>query len=262
MKSYFFEDVTLLITHYNRSGSLERLLERFAQQHCRFEDIVVSDDCSKPEHLNALKELQQRYAFRLITAPENRGLGNNINKGQDAVKTAYTLYVQEDFVPKDDFPQHFQNALQFIREDDSLDIIRFYGYLKYPYLKPYGKGFSKMTFKQNPFYANHLKFYCYSDHPHLRRSNFLKKFGRYVEGKNVDVTELQMSLRFLRKKGQGLFFDEYTTLFDHSNSSVEPSTASYRPNWRQSKQPVVLFLRWFYLKYRFVKNSSQLIFME
>ena len=44
---HFFKDVTLLVTHYNRSRSLEHLLESFLNINCLFEDIVVSDDGSK-----------------------------------------------------------------------------------------------------------------------------------------------------------------------------------------------------------------------
>src|SRR5581483_2813921 len=98
-EQYSFPGVTLLITVYNRSRSLERLLAAFKQLHCRFDDIVVSDDGSSPEHISRIKALQSVYPFRLITAPKNGGLGQNINKGQDAISTPYTLYVQEDFVP-------------------------------------------------------------------------------------------------------------------------------------------------------------------
>jgi glycosyltransferase involved in cell wall biosynthesis len=96
---HIFQDTTLLITHYNRSESLERLLTSFEDLNCRFGDIVVSDDGSKPEHLTKVKSLANRFNFTLVTTPVNKGLGNNINKGQDAVKTPYTLYVQEDFQP-------------------------------------------------------------------------------------------------------------------------------------------------------------------
>ena len=99
MASEEFNKITLLVTHYNRSQSLERLLQSFADQQIVFGDIVVSDDGSKPEHLERLKLDEKKFGFRLITAAKNAGLGNNINKGQDAVKTPYTLYVQEDFDP-------------------------------------------------------------------------------------------------------------------------------------------------------------------
>src|ERR1700761_940881 len=141
-----FDTITLLITHYNRSQSLQRLLQTFKTQGIQFGDIVVSDDGSKPEHLDKLKEIAPLYNFRLITTPKNAGLGNNINKGQDAVTTPYTLYVQEDFDPFPGYAQHLQDALDIMDERQDIDMARFYAYYKYPYLKPIRNGFSEMMF--------------------------------------------------------------------------------------------------------------------
>ncbi|WP_461452321.1 glycosyltransferase [Mucilaginibacter sp.] len=143
----YLDKVTLLITHYNRSSSLERLLAAFAKQEITFGDIVVSDDGSKPEHLEKLKSLHTIYKFRLITTPVNRGLGNNINKGQDAVNTPYTLYIQEDFNPYPCYKKHLIDALSIVNDRPDIDMVRFYAYFKYPYLKPYRDGYSEMLFK-------------------------------------------------------------------------------------------------------------------
>ncbi len=256
---HHFPDTTLLVTHYNRSGSLERLLTAFENLGCRFGAVVVSDDGSKPEHINRLKDLQSKFTFQLVTTPVNKGLGNNINKGQDAVKTPYTLYVQEDFEPADIFAERFTDALSFMHEDPALDIIRFYAYFAYPNLKPYRNGFSEMVYS---FWdMNHLKFYAYSDHPHLRRSNFLEKFGRYPEGIKGDLTEYRMAVHFLQKKGKGLFFDAFTKMFYQKNSEAEPSTME-RPNWRLSENPVVKLSRLAYLRYRWLKNTIDLVTMK
>ena len=252
---HIFPDTTLLITHYNRSGSLERLLTSFENLDCRFDAIVVSDDGSKPEHLNKIVSLQERFNFQLVTTPVNKGLGNNINKGQAAVKSPFTLYVQEDFDPTEIFPAHFVDALDFMREDPALDIVRFYAYFSYPNLKPFKKGFSEMVFSYWDF--SHLKFYYYSDHPHLRRSNFLEKFGKYPEGLNINLTEYQMAISFLSKKGKGLFYNEFNTLFDQKNSAQEPSTLD-RPSWKLSKNPLIQVSRLLYLRYRWLKNTLDL----
>ncbi len=220
--SFHFNAVTLLVTHYNRSGSLERLLRSFKRINCSFGDVVVSDDGSKPGHLLAVKALAEEFGFRLITAPANAGLGNNINKGQDAVNTPYTLYVQEDFEPAPDFGIHFNDALTILEERKDIDIARFYAYSKYPYLAPLRNGFSEMLF--GPLKPGYQKFYVYSDHPHLRRSSFFQKFGRYTEGVKGDVTEYRMMLSFLQRKGKAIFYDDYTALFEQRNSSSEPST--------------------------------------
>lgn len=254
----YFKDVTLLITHYNRSGSLERLLNAFRALEITFGDIVVSDDGSKPQNLEKVKALQQDFNFELITTPVNKGLGNNINKGQDAVHTPYTLYVQEDFEPKPVFATHFKDALQFMNEDKGLDIIRFYAYFKYPYLKLIGKGFSEMIFKPYLWANNHLKFYVYSDHPHLRRSTFLEKFGRYPEGIKGDLTEYGMAVSFIQKKGRGLFFDQFNELFYQKNSPDEPSTMG-RAGWRESKNIFALAARQGYLQFKLLKCTYDVL---
>lgn len=257
--SHSFPEVTLLITHYNRSRSLQRLLESFERLKCSFGGIVVSDDGSKPEHVSVLKSLEKEYGFNLVTTPKNKGLGNNINKGQDAVKTAFTLYVQEDFEPADIFPGHFRDALEFMKEDPALDIARFYAYFRYPKTVPYGKGFSEMIY--STLTRDHLKFYVYSDHPHLRRSSFLEKFGRYPEGIKGDLTEYTMAISFIQKKGKGLFYDEFTKLFYQKNSSDEPSTME-RADWRQKKNPLVQGLRLLYLQYKLLKCTLDVYFMK
>ncbi|SKA17048.1 glycosyltransferase [Sediminibacterium ginsengisoli] len=255
---YHFKSVSLLITHYNRSNSLERLLTAFRDLNCSFGGIIVSDDGSKSMHLEKITELQQQFSFTLVTTPVNKGLGNNINKGQDAVTTPYTLYVQEDFIPTGIFPIHFTDALEMMEADPQLDIARFYAYFRYPYIRTYNKGFSEMIFHAAPWYNNHLKFYLYSDHPHLRRSNFFSKFGRYAEGLSGDRTEYLMALAFIRKKAKGIFFDDFTKLFLQANSEAEPSTMQ-RAGWRESKNPFMLLLRAGYLQFKLLKWSLDLI---
>lgn len=243
-----FKDVTLLVTHYNRSRSLEHLLQSFKNIECSFADIVVSDDGSKPEHLNYISQLHNRFDFRSITTPVNKGLGNNINKGQDTVHTAYTLYVQEDFEPAFDFAVHFQHAIDIAEERKDIDIVRFYAYFKFPYLKPFRNGFSEMQFKW--WLPGYKKFYYYSDHPHLRRSNFFEKFGRYPEGVKGDVTEYRMMMSFLKNKGKAMFYEDYKSLFFQKNSAEEPSTMK-RNLWRESNNIFIHLMREAYRHFKF-----------
>jgi len=250
MATLHFGNVTLLVTHYNRSRSLERLLQSFKKLGISFGAIVVSDDGSEPGHLDYLKLLQDGLGFRLITTEKNRGLGNNINKGQDAVTTAYTLYVQEDFDPMPAFAGHFADGLTIIDERKDIDLVRFYAYTNYPYLQPVGNGFSLMLFAiWKPGYR---KFYAYSDHPHLRRSNFLQKFGRYAEGKKVEKTEYMMMMSFLRKKGKAVIYKNIHELFEQKNSPAEPSTVR-RNFFRESQGWIITGMRHLYrhLKFNF-----------
>jgi glycosyltransferase involved in cell wall biosynthesis len=249
-----FDNVSLLITHYNRSTSLERLLKTFKEQEIYFSEIIVSDDSSQPIHLDHIKSLHEFYDFRLVSTPVNKGLGNNINKGQLAVKTPFTLYVQEDFIPLPEFYPHFRDSLDIMDAEPDMDIIRFYAYGPYPYLKPYGKGFSEMVYK--PWFMDKNKVYFYSDHPHLRRNTFFERFGQYREGLKVDRTEYSMCVAFLKNKGRGLFYNEFSTLFLQANSAEEPSTVK-RSDWRQSGNPLIAFVR---LLYRQIKYNYDIHF--
>jgi glycosyltransferase involved in cell wall biosynthesis len=249
-----FSTITLLVTHYNRSQSLARLLQAFQKQEITFGNIVVSDDGSKPEQIERLKELILQYHFNLVTTPKNKGLGNNINKGQDAVTTPYTLYVQEDFDPFPGYGKHLQDALSILDERADVDLMRFYAYFKYPYLKPYRDGFSEMVFKI--WYPGYKKFHVYSDHPHLRRTTFFEKFGRYAEGIKGDRTEFLMNLSFIKKKGKAMFYEDFKGLFDQVNSSDEPSTMA-RSDVRQSNNPLIVLAR---AVYRNVKHTWEVLF--
>ena len=248
--NHSFSGVTLLITHYNRSRSLQRLLAAFTELGCHFEDIVVSDDGSRAEHYPLLVALQRQHGFRLITTPQNRGLGHNLNKGQNAVQTDYVLYVQEDFIPKSAFVQRFRESLVYMKENKALDIIRYYAYIPYPNQKPYAGGFTMMQF--SPWTVNYNKVYCYSDHPHLRRQTFFSKFGHYAEGLSGDKTEYRMCISFLQQKGVGLFYSDYKGLFEQKNDTNEPSTMQ-RVSWTQSRHLFIAIIRYIYrqIKYNY-----------
>jgi glycosyltransferase involved in cell wall biosynthesis len=256
-----FDRVTLLITHYNRSKSLEHLLKRCAEEGLTFEEVIVSDDGSKPEHLAFVKNLRDKFNFKLVTSPVNKGLGNNINKGQDAVKTPYTLYVQEDFEPTAHFALNFPNAIKLM-DEEAWDLIRFYTFpwAPFPYLKNYKLGYAKMLFKRSLWYLNHLKFRIYSDHPHLRRSTFLQKFGRYLEGERGDPTEYNMCMEFIKKGGKALMF-KGPDLFLHEHGAIEPNTM-VRNKWKLSNSVLIKSLRSLYLKGKVINSTIKLNTMK
>lgn len=250
-----FNDITLLITHYNRSKSLENLLSSLADFQISFANIVISDDASNPQHINYVQNLAKQYPIQLITSSVNKGLGNNINKGQDAIKTLYTLYIQEDFIIKPLFAQKLAIANQMMRQDLSLDMVRFYAYFKYPHLKPITEGFSQIIFNQFNIFQGYRKFYVYSDHPHLRRSDFLEKFGRYDEGIKSDRTEYNMMMSVLAKNPKVYFYEHITELIDQENTVAEPSTVK-RNFWRNSDNYLVKVIR---IIYRYLRFNLDLI---
>jgi glycosyltransferase involved in cell wall biosynthesis len=243
-----FDDVTLLITHYNRSSSVKRLLETLQNQQIRFAAIVVSDDGSQRQHLQQLQSLALIHEFQLVTSERNYGLGHNLNKGQAHVKTALTLYVQEDFLPTAKFRKALLDSVDFMRTDTQLDLVRFFSNFQYPYTKPYKQDFSYIYIP--PFALDYQKIYLYSDNPHLRRSNFLDKFGRYREDLTGDRTEYRMCISFIQKNGKTLLHNDFHGIFEHINTEEEPSTM-IRVAWRQHSSPFLSLARDVYRQLRY-----------
>jgi glycosyltransferase involved in cell wall biosynthesis len=253
-----YKQITLLITHYNRSKSLERLLQSFKNLSVSFGEIIVSDDGSQVNHLDNLKTLQTDYHFKLITSPINKGLGHNINKGQDAVKTLFTLYIQEDFIPLPALVAKLTQALKLMTNDRELDFIRFYAYTNYPFLKGYKSGFSEMIFKHLFIWQGYKKFYLYSDHPHLRRSDLFKKFGRYKEGFNPERTEYNMMMKVLKVGPKAYFYQDFKDLLVQENTNEEPSTLQ-RNFWRNNENVFVIFTRHIY---RYLRFNIELLILK
>jgi hypothetical protein len=226
---YKAEGVTLLITHYNRSDSLARGLGRYRELGVTFEDIVVSDDGSRPEHVTRLHALATEFGFRLLTTPVNEGLGHNLNKGQDAVRTPYTLYVQEDFCATDALAARLGSALRVLASEPDIDVVRLYAGVEYPYRVSRGDGYSELKFSL--LKPGTAKFFCYSDTPHLRRGSFSRKFGRYAEGIPAIKTEKAMVMSFLQAGGRAIQCD-VSDVFVHENTDAEPSTQNYSAFFR------------------------------
>jgi len=252
----YIPDVTLLITHYNRSKSLERLLTTLKKYKISFDEIIVSDGGSKKEHLDFVSGMQKEFGFKLLTSKINKGLGNTINVGQDAVKTPYILYIQDDFFPKSALGAVIKDGLNIMQQEQKWDIVRFYAFpwSPFPYLKPYKKGFSEMKFSLWPWYLSHLKFFVYSDHPHLKRRSFPEKFGRYFESINGDITEMNMCRSFLKHNGAGLFYNQFENLFEHNNPEDEPGTVR-AGKAKTKKYSDIRPLYWLYLKYKVLKET-------
>jgi hypothetical protein len=254
MPPALFDDVTLLITHYNRSGSVQRLLETLLAQQLRFAAIVVADDGSLPAHRQRLERLVPVYGLQLVASARNYGLGHNLNQGQAHVQTALTLYVQEDFLPTPKFGPALQQAVALMRRDAQWDLVRFFANFQYPYTTPYQGEFAAITIP--PFALDYHKIYAYSDNPHLRRTTFPAKFGPYREDLPGDRTEYRMCISFIQKHGQALLHNDFQGLFAHVNTAEEPSTMQ-RVAWKQQPSPLLTLAK---TLYRQVKYNYDLLF--
>lgn len=248
--------ISLLITHYNRSESLSILLQRLEDLQIKFFEIIVSDDCSIDKHLTRLKSLQKRFNFTLLTTPKNKGLGASLNALHNHATSDYLLYIQEDFVPGKALPAALEKGHQLLHTDPQWDLVRFYAFpwAQFPYQRKFKDGFNELLFRISPLYNSHLKFFVYSDHPHLKRKDFTEKFGPYMENVKGDVTEQTMCRNFLKNNGKALFFEENQTLFEHENTEEEPA---YQRNKGSLTTKLKSFkpIYWTYLQFRLIKET-------
>lgn len=252
---------SLLITHYNRSSSLKLLLSKMDALNISFSKIIVSDDHSDIDHLSALKEMSIQFGFELLTTPVNKGLGASLNALQQATRSELLFYVQEDFVPEPSLKNALEEGVKMMQENENWDLIRFYAFpwAPYPYRQSFRKGFSELKFSLSPAYNSHLKFFMYSDHPHLKRQNFARKFGPYREGVSGDRTEQGMCRSFLKNNGKALYYEDHQQLFAHENSADEPAQDRSQGSISQRMkrfEPVYSL----YLQYRLIRETFKYIF--
>ena len=118
--------------------------------------------------------------------------------------------------------------------------------------------FSEMKF--NIWMPGSAKFYCYSDHPHLRRSSYFEKFGRYAEGMHGDRMEYRMMISFLQNKGKGLFYDDYQSLVNHDFSMDD--RVMPRSLWMKFRRGDNFFLNFLRNIYRNIKFNTDYFFMN
>ena len=125
-------DLSILITHYNRSEALKACLEAIDAVgfSCNYE-IVISDDGSNEAHLNHIKTLKYD---QLLSSEGNQGLTNNINKGLKACKGAYILYCQEDFLLSPQVACVLDECLDLLK-NNVLDMVRLTANYRFNYLK-------------------------------------------------------------------------------------------------------------------------------
>ena len=91
-------NVTVLLSVYNGSSSLERCLGSIASQTFQAFAIVCVDDGSTDNSLEVLKRWQKKLVSRLIILrnQKNIGLTKSLNKGLHVIRTPYTARVDTD----------------------------------------------------------------------------------------------------------------------------------------------------------------------
>lgn len=224
------DSCSILICHYDRVDVLEdcirRLQERFGDRY----PIVVADDGSP---LPVREQIATWPGVRLITG-DHVGLGASCNRGLRAIDTTYVLQTQDDFLLQPDASGDMIDlGIRALTEHPELDLIRY----NVPSRLRHGEHLEvtgapdlevlSRSLWRNPTMAPNL----YSDRPHLKRRSFTDRFGWYLEGRPMGVTELEYAYRAYRSGVRVGVFDRFRTIFDHGSddrswSRAEPSQSA------------------------------------
>ncbi|GJH31458.1 hypothetical protein CBA19CS91_01895 [Paraburkholderia hospita] len=92
--------IAVIIPYYNGSGFIERALKSVAQQTLPASEVIVVNDGSTEPERQALGQLKERYAFRIVDQA-NAGQGAARNTGVAQSTAEYVCFLDQDdfFLP-------------------------------------------------------------------------------------------------------------------------------------------------------------------
>lgn len=105
--------LTLIIAFYNKIELLRKVLESVALQTMRDFEVVIADDGSKPEVVEAIKSLQTQFAFPISHVwHEDQGWRKNVilNKAVVAAQSDYLVFIDGDCVLEPHFMEEHYAA--------------------------------------------------------------------------------------------------------------------------------------------------------
>ena len=165
-----------------------------------------------------------------LMASENRGMGNNTNKGIHAAAGAYILQLQDDWDCGGP-PDFIEAALELFQERSDVAFIR----LREPFAGPcephtLGSGREAQIYTQRTEWRSTAGEYVYSDNPHIKRRTLHDSLGRYLEGKAMNEVEMDFCRRFeTQSTAKAAFIDGYSC-FKHTGAA-----ASFNPLHRRAQ---------------------------
>ncbi|WP_417558566.1 glycosyltransferase family 2 protein [Mesoflavibacter zeaxanthinifaciens] len=189
--------LSILITHYGRPDSIVECLERIRALDLSMPfEIIVSDDGSDSKTQQFLKTLK---IDTLLLSEENKGLASNLNKGLNACRGNYILYIQEDFLVQENFVDVIEESFNLLK-DGTLDMIRYCANYRFKHLIPITKNINKIPrFSLQNFNINTFQ---YSDNPFMTTPSFFARFGYFLEDTSGGYGETEYAIRILNSSAK------------------------------------------------------------
>jgi glycosyltransferase involved in cell wall biosynthesis len=229
-----FPLVSVVVVGYNRLELLRKTITSFLNTTTyprNSLELILCDDGS-PESVQDQMRLLPFDVF--LMASENRGMGNNTNKGIRAAAGAYILQLQDDWEcggPRD----FIEAALDLLEERSDVALISLWEPLVGPLeRRKLNSGRIAQIYTNRKEWRSNVCEYVYSDRPHLKRRTLHETLGFYLEGKAVDKVELDFCRRFEKASAANAAFIEGYSCFTHTGTgaSFNPCQTRQQP-WRK-----------------------------
>ncbi len=107
--------VSIIIGFYNKIGLLEKILEALSLQTMTDFEVVIADDGSKEEVVDAIRQIQAASPFPITHVwHEDKGWRKNIilNKAVTASKGEYLIFIDGDCIPEPHFVEEHYSERQ------------------------------------------------------------------------------------------------------------------------------------------------------
>jgi len=187
--------VSVVFIGYKRPDLLEKTVLSFLEvcdyPRARME-LILSDDGSPAEMVERMKQLP---FDKHVLSDRNYGLGHNSNKGLKAATGDYIFHLQDDWLCRG--PGDFlRKGILVLEEYSDVGMVRFHDYWDPSICEERHTSTGETIYLHRNKLVSGPQEYGYSDRPHLKRRSFHERFGYYIDGANVSVTEVDFCRRF------------------------------------------------------------------
>lgn len=223
-----FPLVSVLFITYKRFEYLERTFDAFRRNtnYPRLE-LVIADDGSGPEIQEKIRRLP---ADRFALAPKNRGLGANNNAGLSLCTGKYVLMIQEDCVCYGP-PEYLMEAVGVMEANPDVGMINFSGGWHPPDdSTPLAGSQEPCYITPRPLVDGIKEHFLYSDQPHLRSMESVRKIGPYREIRDLERSEGDYMQRWGAQTQfrTAVFPGYYRKVFQHDNTAPSFRISKFR----------------------------------
>lgn len=185
--------VSVLFITYKRFDLLKRAVEQFrANTEYPNLEIVIADDGSVPEVQEKIRGLG---ADRFALPRQNKGLGANFNQGLALCNGKYVLLIQDDWICHGP-PEYLAEAVRIFESNSDLGLINFAGAAHPPDISRRLPGSNEPCYLTPEPLKGPIKYFLYSDQPHLQSRTAIDWVGPYLESKDMEQCETDYNYRW------------------------------------------------------------------